>query len=131
MQRFCILNRFVALLVCVSFLGTYSLQASAGLVSTEQLQQQRSPDKAALLAALDRDTVRQQLIARGVDPDDARARIAALSDAQVEAVGQNIDTLPAGSGVLEVLVAVVLVLVILDILGVTNIFSFIHHPSKH
>jgi len=121
----------VALLVCVSFLGTYSLQASAGLVSTEQLQQQRSPDKAALLAALDRDTVRQQLIARGVDPDDARARIAALSDAQVEAVGQNIDTLPAGSGVLEVLVAVVLVLVILDILGVTNIFSFIHHPSKH
>ena len=36
----------------------------------------------------------------------------------------------AGSGVVGILIAVLLVLIILDIVGVTNIFSFIHSPSK-
>jgi len=125
------MKRLMALLVSASFLGTYPLPSLAGIVTTEQLLQQASSgvDRAALLSALDRDEVRQQLVARGVDPDAARQRIAALSDAQVNTLGQRIDELPAGAGVLELLIAVVLVLVILDVVGVTNIFSFIHPPS--
>lgn len=131
MYRFCMMKRLMALLVSASFLGTYPLPSLAGIVTTEQLLQQASSgvDRAALLSALDRDEVRQQLVARGVDPDAARQRIAALSDAQVNTLGQRIDELPAGAGVLELLIAVVLVLVILDVVGVTNIFSFIHPPS--
>ena len=127
-----LMKRIMVLLVSVSFFSTYSLPAWSGIVTTDQLLQQQLEvlNKSTLVAMLDRDDVRQQLVERGVDPEYARARIAALSDAQIEELRDSIDTLPAGSGVVGILVAVLLVLIILDIVGVTNIFSFIHSPSK-
>ena len=127
-----LMKRIIVLLVSVSFFSTYSLPAWSGIVTTDQLLQQQLEvlNKSSLVAMLDRDDVRQQLVERGVDPEYARARIAALSDAQIEELRDSIDTLPAGSGVVGILVAVLLVLIILDIVGVTNIFSFIHSPSK-
>jgi hypothetical protein len=126
------MKRIMVLLVSVSFFSTYSLPAWSGIVTTDQLLQQQLEvlNKSTLVAMLDRDDVRQQLVERGVDPKYAKARIAALSDAQIEELRDSIDTLPAGSGVVGILVAVLLVLIILDIVGVTNIFSFIHSPSK-
>lgn len=125
-----LMKRIMVLLVSVSFFSTYSLPAWSGIVTTDQLLQQQLEvlNKSSLVAMLDRDDVRQQLVERGVDPDYAKARIAALSDAQIEELKHNIDTLPAGSGVVGILIAVLLVLIILDIVGVTNIFSFIHSP---
>ncbi len=127
-----LMKRIMVLLVSVSFFSTYSLPAWSGIVTTDQLLQQQLEvlNKSALVAMLDRDDVRQQLVERGVDPEYAKARIAALSDAQIEELKHNIDTLPAGSSVVGILIAVLLVLIILDIVGVTNIFSFIHSPSK-
>ena len=127
-----LMKRIIVLLVSVSFFSTYSLPAWSGIVTTDQLLQQQLEvlNKSSLVAMLDRDDVRQQLVERGVDPEYAKARIAALSDAQIEELKDSIDTQPAGSGVVGILVAVLLVLIILDIVGVTNIFSFIHSPSK-
>ena len=127
-----LMKRIMVLLISVSFFSTYSLPAWSGIVTTDQLLQQQLEvlNKSSLVAMLDRDDVRQQLVERGVDPDYAKARIAALSDAQIEELKDSIDTLPAGSGVVGILIAVLLVLIILDIVGVTNIFSFIHSPSK-
>ena len=127
-----LMKRIIVLLVSVSFFSTYSLPAWSGIVTTDQLIQEQSEvlNKSSLVAMLDRDDVRQQLVERGVDPEYAKARIAALSDAQIEELRDSIDTLPAGSGVVGILVVVLLVLIILDIVGVTNIFSFIHSPSK-
>ena len=127
-----LMKRIIVLLVSVSFFSTYSLPAWSGIVTTDQLLQQQLEvlNKSSLVAMLDRDDVRQQLVERGVDPEYAKARIAALSDAQIEELKDSIDTVPAGSGVVGILVAVLLVLIILDIVGVTNIFSFIHSPSK-
>ena len=125
-----LMKRIMVLLISVSFFSTYSLPAWSGIVTTDQLLQQQLEvlNKSSLVAMLDRDDVRQQLVERGVDPDYAKARIAALSDAQIEELKDSIDTLPAGSGVVGILIAVLLVLIILDIVGVTNIFSFIHSP---
>ena len=125
------MKRMMTLLLSLAMLNTYSLPAYAGMVTTEQLMQQQleSMDRDELVALLDRDEVRQQLVDRGVDPDYAKQRIAALSDDQIEQIRSDIDQLPAGSGVVGILVAVLLVLVILDIIGVTNIFSFIHSPG--
>lgn len=127
-----LMKRIMVLLISVSFFSTYSLPAWSGIVTTDQLLQQQLEvlNKSSLVAMLDRDDVRQQLVERGVDPDYAKARIAALSDTQIEELKDSIDTLPAGSGVVGILIAVLLVLIILDIVGVTNIFSFIHSPSK-
>jgi len=125
-------KRIIVLLVSVSFFTTYSLPAWSGIVTTDQLMQEQfeTLDRASLLAMLERDDMRQQLVERGVDPDYAKQRVAALSDAQIKELKDNIDNMAAGSGVVGILIAVLLVLVILDIVGVTNIFSFIHPPAK-
>lgn len=122
------MKRVMALLVSLAMLNTYSLPAYSGVVTTEQLMQQQldSMDRDELVSLLDRSEVRQQLIDRGVDPEHAKQRIAALSDTQIEQIKSEIDQLPAGSGAVGILIAVLLVLIILDIIGVTNIFTFIH-----
>lgn len=125
------LKRMVAVFVTISCLSGYSLPAWSGIASTEQMlyEQFHALDRNALVSMLDRLEVRQQLIEHGVDPAYAKQRIAALDDQQIQELKAGIDQLPAGGSVVGLLVAVLLVLVILDIVGVTNIFSFINSPS--
>jgi len=121
-----LMKRVMAILVSVSLVSSYTTQAWAGVVSTEQLlQQEAAIDTASLVSALDREDVREQLVDMGVDPEQAKLRIAALDDEQIGAIQANMDALPTGGGVLEVVLAVLVVLVILDLVGVTNIFPFI------
>jgi hypothetical protein len=122
-----LMKRVMAMLACVSLVSSYSTATWAGVVSTGQmLQQQAGIDRTSLISVLERDEVRQRLIELGVDPEQAKLRIAALDDEQIEEIQANLDGLPAAAGVLEVVVAVLVVLVILDLVGVTNIFPFIH-----
>lgn len=72
---------------------------------------------------LAREDVREQLIALGVNPDDANLRIAALTDQELNLLQQHIKDLPVGANALAVLGAVFLVLLVLELVGVTNIFS--------
>ena len=48
----------------------------------------------------------------------------------INRIKADIDQLPAGSSFVGILVAVLLVLMILDVIGVTNIFPFINPPAK-
>lgn len=106
--------------------------ARAGLVSTEQVLEQRSAasDRERLSAILLRDDVRQQMAALGVDQNEAIARLASLSDREVQEIAGRIDELPAGQsllvGVLIVAGAVLLGLVITDLLGITDVFAVIN-----
>ncbi len=70
-----------------------------------------------------RQQVRDLLERQGVNPDDARARVAALSDAELAMISEQIDQLPAGAGTLAVIGVVFLILVILEIVGVINVFK--------
>ena len=78
---------------------------------------------------LAREDVRQALVKQGIDLREARARIDSLSDSEALAVADKLDQLPAGSGALEVLLIVslivFLVLLLTDILGYTDIFPFV------
>ena len=67
--------------------------------------------------------VRAELERLGVAPADAQARVAALSDSELLALDQRMDELPAGSGALEVLGIVLLVLLVLELVGVTDIYT--------
>lgn len=126
-----LMKRVMAILVCVSLVSGYSTAAWAGVVSTGQmLQQQAAIDKTSLVSALEREEVRQRLVQLGVDPEQAKLRIATLDDEQVGEIQANMEALPAGGGVLEVVVAVLVVLVILDLVGVTNVFPFIHSAGR-
>jgi hypothetical protein len=49
-----------------------------------------------------------------------------MTQAEVAQLNQQIDQLPAGSGVLGIVVLIFIVFVITDVIGATDIFPFIH-----
>ena len=98
--------------------------AAAAIVGTEQMLAQPGAQQ-RVDAFLARAEVVQQLQDWGVDALDAQQRIAALTDAELELLAQNIDALPAGAGLLEVIGIVFVVLLILELVGVINVFSAI------
>jgi uncharacterized small protein (DUF1192 family) len=74
---------------------------------------------------LARDDVQRQLLAQGVSPAEVNARVAALSDEEARQMAEQLDNLPAGaSSVLGVLFAVFVILLVTDILGLTDVFPF-------
>jgi hypothetical protein len=122
------IKRSIGALVVMA-LTTLSLQtpASAAMVGTAAVidGQQASLDRGRLLAALNREDVRKQLEALGVDPKAAQQRVAALSDEEIHSLDGRIQDLPAGGDVLAVALIVFLVLLLTDILGYTNVFPFV------
>jgi len=107
--------------------------ANAGMVGTEAVinaaQAQQSRER--LHNALNRDDVKAQLVARGIDPTQVQARVDSLTDEEAQTLAAKMDQLPAGgdSG-LGLLVFIFIVLLITDILGFTNIFPFVKHPKR-
>jgi hypothetical protein len=96
------------------------------LLKAEQVQQ----DRERLSVLLNRDDLKQRLVARGVDPDQVQARVDGLSDEEIQTLTAKIDQLPAGGDGLGLAVFVFLVLLLTDILGYTDIFPFVNKPAK-
>ena len=113
----------------VSYTGMLT-SAQAAVISTDEVAaaQQVAPageGHARLNAVLDRADVQAALQERGVSADQARARVAALTDDEATRVADQIDQAPAGaSDLLGVIVFVFVLLLITDILGLTKVFPF-------
>ncbi len=124
-----------ALVVGLCTLGLPIPVAQAELVATDRVETTRQALSARelLRSLFDRADVRGALERQGVSGDDAKARVDALSDDEVEQVAARFDSLPAaGSGIETALVIGFLVfvtLLITDILGFTKVFSFTR-PAK-
>ena len=113
-------------LVALSFLSVAAVQpASAALIGTDEAIaiEERTIQPDEIRALFSRDDVRTQLVALGVDPQDATERVAALSDAELAEIAGSFAELPAGGSALAVIGAVFLVLLILEVVGVINIFK--------
>jgi hypothetical protein len=86
--------------------------------------------RSELAALIEREDAAAQLQRFGISREEALRRIAALSDAEVQTTHDRLANLPAGAGIIEVLVIIllftVLVLVITDLLGYTDVFPFIN-----
>jgi hypothetical protein len=85
-----------------------------------------------LAAWLARGDVAAELARLGVEPEEARRRLAALSDAEAQALAQRIDALPAGGGfgaVVLVVAIVLAVLIITDALGLTDVFPWVREVN--
>ena len=114
----------VPLLVTFCIVSALTPVSQATIIDTRTiLAAQADSPQADVQAFLARGEVREQLIALGVDPDDASGRVAALTGQEVGLLQNHINDLPAGSSALALLGAVFLVLVVLELVGVTNIFS--------
>ncbi len=120
------LRQWIASLVSIAMLSlSLPGAATAGMIGSAEWAdaQQRAEQRATVDAFLERADVQQQLIDFGVAPEDAKARVAALSDAELAQLSLQIEQGPAGAGVIGVIGVVFVVLVILELVGVTNIFN--------
>src|SRR6266850_4482392 len=117
-------RRFIASLLVVSMTGLgLPLPSRAAIVGTDAALVAAQRDRVATM--LDRGDVRAQLEAHGVRQADVKARVAALTDAEVAQLAGQLDSLPAGGeGIIGAIVIVFLVLLITDLLGLTKVFSF-------
>lgn len=113
----------VLLLVSISMVSSITPARSAVISTETMLNQQAYSTQNELRSILARDDVRTALVRMGVDPDYADHRIAALTDSELSVIQHHMGELPAGSSALAVLGAVFLVLLVLELVGVTNVFS--------
>ncbi|WP_404474456.1 PA2779 family protein [Vreelandella venusta] len=81
-------------------------------------------DRERIYNVLARADVQDQLLKQGVDPADVEARVAALSDTEAQQMAEQLEQLPAGAGVIGALFAVFIILLITDILGLTDVYPF-------
>ena len=107
---------FVVILLLL--ISSFSQSASAAMIGTETLlksnRNQETGDNRHHLIA--RHMLQKALVARGIDPHEALARIDSLSDDEIEQIFEKFDNLPAGAGVggfVVVVGAVILALILI------------------
>jgi hypothetical protein len=101
------------------------IETEATLDITAAGQQARNQIK-TILAREDAQTV---LRAQGIDPLEAMARVDSLTDTEARRIADQIEELPAGGNFFVTFILVVgiivIILIITDALGYTNVFTFI------
>jgi hypothetical protein len=103
----------------------------AAMISTDQVLKtsQRNPDRDRLIAFLEREDVQKQLVLWGLDKEMAKARVNNLTDEELSRIAHQMDQLPAGGDALGVIIGaavlIFLVLLVTDILGLTDVFKFV------
>jgi hypothetical protein len=119
------LARFTCIALCAVPLASMQTLARAEVIGAEQFISVM--DRRAMVdridAVLARSEVQRELERLGVDPDQTGARIAALSDQELQSLAHDLEELPAGGSVLGVVGVVFIVLLILELVGVINIFN--------
>ena len=105
--------------------------AIAAMISTEDMvtSARAAEARTSISELLAREEIQQALISRGIDPIEAQARVGSLSDGEAVRFAGMIDQLPAGGSTIAYIaglaVLVFLILLVTDLLGLTNIFPFI------
>jgi len=99
--------------------------AAASVVGTSDAiaAAQGGNPRAVVDATLARADVRAKLADMGVDPAAIQGRLGALSDDEVATLAGQIEQAPAGGDALAVIGVVFLVLIILEVVGVIDIFK--------
>ncbi|HMB73512.1 MAG TPA: PA2779 family protein [Gammaproteobacteria bacterium] len=117
------LSRILVILCIVPLLAVQTV-AQAGVIGAEQYLSatDRQTTLDSVHAALARADVQQALKMHGVEPAVAAERVAALNDSELVLLAENLEELPAG-GLLATLGVVAIVLLILELVGVIDIFN--------
>jgi len=104
----------------------------AAMIGTQQMMSnaQAQQDRAQLSTMLQRADLVAQLEQAGVNPQQLQARITTLTDQEVATLTEQLNQLPAGSGILGTAVLIFLVLLATDIAGYTDVFPFVKKTIK-
>jgi hypothetical protein len=101
------------------------IETEATLEITAEGQEARN----AIKTILAREDAQAVLRAQGIDPLEAMARVDGLTDTEARRIAGEIEDLPAGGGFLVTFLMVVgiivVILIITDAMGYTNVFTFV------
>ncbi len=86
--------------------------ASAGMIATDVNVVSTSNDRAALDAFLARTEVVSELQTLGIDPANAKHRVAALTDAEAHTLAGHVADAPAGGVYAAGIIAVILIAIV-------------------
>ena len=121
------IRKFLILFTVAQFflVSGYLPAARAALIPTRTLIESSAADatRGQLQGMLVREDVRAELVRLGVDPTAAENRLAALTAEELQQLQGRMNELPAGGNVFALVGVVFVVLLILEIVGVTNVFS--------
>ena len=121
------MNKFLKASILCPMLVLGMSQASAAVFSSEQViaNQQFNFNKQQVLSYVDSAEVQNKLIELGVSPADAKQRIANMTHAELNALNTQMNEMPAG-GIIGVVVTVLVVVVVTDLMGFTDVYPFIN-----
>lgn len=118
------IKRFVCALCCAVSLA-FMQTARADVIGAEQFID--TLDRRATLERIDavlaRSEVQRELERLGVDGDEASERVAALNDQELTLLADRLEELPAGGDLLAVVGITFVVILILELVGVIDIFK--------
>jgi hypothetical protein len=124
--------RAVAIVLVPAFLSCVTAQsAAAAMVSTARVVDAtaQAGARAKVQAFVARADVQDVMTSWGVSPAEASARVASLTDQEVTDLAARIDAMPAGGHVVGIILGAILfvflVLLLTDLLGLTDVFPFI------
>ncbi len=113
------------LLICLLISSGFVSSVQAALVSTQDLAtlslKQQARDNVRL--ALQRIEVQQQLSAMGVEPNLVLNRVDSMSNSEIQELSGLIEQKPTGSGIIGLLGFILVVLLITDLLKLTNVYN--------
>lgn len=118
-------KRLIACLVITLFTSAgIQAPAYAAMVGTDQLaaSSELQAKRHNLSQRLMRDDIKKQMLAMGVDTQQVQKRINSLTASEISQIQGKLDSLPAGGDALGTVALVLLILILLDIAGVTDIF---------
>jgi len=134
MENFRRLAKPVVHAVLIGFLSLilHLPAANAAMISTDAVAagQQAQEARDRITVALARNDVKQALVARGASPAQVQARVDSLTGDELQQLSAKIDQLPAGGDAIDALVLIFLVLLLTDILGLTDVFPFVKKPAR-
>ena len=108
-----------------------AITAKASIIGTETVINtvQGEKSRSRVIAFLDRQEVRDAFVKKGINPEQAKSRVASLTDQEISQICKTLDQLPAGGdgfgAVIGAAVLIFLVLLLTDILGFTNVFPWV------
>lgn len=126
---------FVTMTMLLMSMPVQTVQAAMVRTETVLTQSTAKNVRENLNQFLKRDDVKAIMTAQGISPIEAKARVDSLSDAEIMQIADKMDQLPAGGSTFGVIIGaaviIFIVLLITDILGYTDIFTFVKHPSSN
>ena len=119
------ISKALVYVLVLSFTFVQTAPAIAGIVGTDRFltEQTIQQDRENLRSLMTRSEVRTLLQQNGLTVEQAQQRVDALTNSEVRQLAQRFEELPAAGDAGVVILVIVLVVIILELAGITDIFT--------